>query len=160
MQRKLTQTCNLGPRLAISALFNENGFHYPSIDMFKCDQEHSMDSIHFIHWIGQTYSRPRKELDRIFDCLIAHDAFYKGNAPSITIIIDNASWHREVTDNTKPPQRSWRKQRIANWLDDRNISYANDISKAELLQLAYKNLPQKRYKVDEEAKMYRINILR
>ncbi|CAF4571633.1 unnamed protein product, partial [Rotaria sp. Silwood2] len=83
----------------------------------------------------------------------------KGNARSITIIIDNASWHREVTDDTKPPQRSWRKQMTANWLDDHNILYVDDISKAELLQLAYENLPKKKYKVDEEAKMYRINIL-
>ncbi|CAF3922381.1 unnamed protein product [Rotaria sp. Silwood1] len=84
----------------------------------------------------------------------------KGNARSITIIIDNASWHRELTDDTKPPQRSWRKQRIANWLQNHNILYADDISKAELLQLAYENLPKRKYKVDEEAKRYRINILR
>ena len=49
---------------------------------------------------------------------------------------------------------------IANWLDDHHILYANDISKAELLQLVYGNLPKKQYKVDEEAKIYRINILR
>jgi hypothetical protein len=128
--------------------------------MFKCDQEHTMDSMHFVHWIGQTCSKLRKEFGRSFDYLIVRDTFYKGNARSITVIIDNASWHREVTDDTKPPQRSWRKQKIANWLHDHNILYANDISKAELLQLAYENLPQKKYKVDEEAKMYRINILR
>ncbi|CAF3860153.1 unnamed protein product [Rotaria sordida] len=104
-----------------------------------------MDSMHFMHWIRQTYSKLRKEF---------------GNAPSITIIIDNASWHREGTDDTKPSRRSWRKQMIANWLDDHHILYDNDISKAELLELAYENLPRKKYKVDEEAKMYRINILR
>ncbi|CAF4012119.1 unnamed protein product, partial [Rotaria sp. Silwood1] len=76
------------------------------------------------------------------------------NATSITIIIDNASWHREVTDDTKPPQRSWRKQRIANCLDDHSVLYANDIWKEELLQLAYENLLPKKYKVDEEAKKY------
>src|SRR5690242_19935059 len=109
--------------------------------MFKCDQEHSMDSMHFIHWIRQTCSKLRKEFGMSFDYLIFHDAFYIGNAPSITIIIDNASWHREVTDDTKPPRRSWRKQMIANWLDDHHILYENDISKAELLDLACKNLP-------------------
>ncbi|CAF4265092.1 unnamed protein product, partial [Rotaria sp. Silwood2] len=75
------------------------------------------------------------------------------NACSITIIIDNASWHREVTDDTKPPQCLWGKQMIVNWLDDHNILYVDDISKAELLQLAYENLPKKKYKVDEEAKI-------
>ncbi|CAF2602377.1 unnamed protein product [Rotaria sp. Silwood2] len=78
---------------------------------------------------------------------------------AITIIIDNASWHREVTDDTKPPLRSWRKQMIADWLHDHDISYAKDISKAELLELAYENLPEKKYKVEEEAKQYQINIL-
>ncbi|CAF3985209.1 unnamed protein product, partial [Rotaria sordida] len=78
---------------------------------------------------------------------------------AITIIIDNAPWHREVTDNTKPPLRSWRKQMIADWLHDHDISYAKDISKAELLELAYENLPEKKYKVEEEAKQYQINIL-
>ncbi len=82
--------------------------------MFKCDQEHSMDSMHFIHRVGQSCSKLRKELGRSFVYLIVRDAFYKGNACSITIIIDNASWHREVTDDTRPPQHSWRKQRIAN----------------------------------------------
>ena len=106
MARKLTQTCNLGSRLAISTLINDNSFHHPLIDMFKCDQEHSMDSMHFIHWISQTCFKLRKELGRRFDYLIVRDAFYKGNAPSITIIIHNASSHREVTDDTKPPQRS------------------------------------------------------
>ena len=28
----------LGTRLAISALISENGFHLPSVDIFKCDQ--------------------------------------------------------------------------------------------------------------------------
>ncbi|CAF3961507.1 unnamed protein product [Rotaria sordida] len=84
----------------------------------------------------------------------------KGKAPAITIIIDNATWHCELTDDTKPPLRSWRKQMIADWLQDHNISYAKDISKAELLELAFENLSDKKYKVEEEAKQYRINILR
>ncbi|CAF4631996.1 unnamed protein product, partial [Rotaria sp. Silwood2] len=82
------------------------------------------------------------------------------NATSITIIIDNVSWHREVTDDTKSPQRSWRKQKKANSPDDHSVLFSSDISKAELLQLTYENLPSKKYKVDEEAKKYRINILR
>ena len=36
------------------------------------------------------------------------------------------------------------------------ILYANDISKAELLELAFTNLPPKKYKVDEEAKRHRL----
>jgi len=91
--------------------------------------------------MGQTCFKLRKEFGRSLVYLVFCDAFYKGNIRPITIIIDNASWHREVTDDTKPPQRSWRKQRISNWLDDHNTLYANDISKAESLQLVYENLP-------------------
>ncbi|CAF3766452.1 unnamed protein product [Rotaria sp. Silwood1] len=103
---KTETTCYLGPRVAISALINENDFHHPSIDMFKCNQEHLVDSIHFIRWIGETCSKLRKEVCKSLDYLIVHDAFYKENAHSITIIIDNASWHRELTNNAKSPQRS------------------------------------------------------
>ncbi|CAF3941892.1 unnamed protein product, partial [Rotaria sordida] len=120
-----------GARLAVSVLINENGFHHSSIDMFKCDQENSMDSEHFIHWIGQTCAKLRKEFEK---------------TPAITIIIDNAPWHSELTDDTKQPLRSWRKQSIIDWLHDHNVSHAYDISKAELLQLAYENLTEKRYK--------------
>ncbi|CAF4615356.1 unnamed protein product [Rotaria sp. Silwood2] len=159
-QGRIRTTQGKGPRLAISALINENGFHHPSIDIFKCDQEHSMDSMHFIQWISRTCSKLRKEFGRSFDYVTFRNATFKGYALSITIIIDNASWHREVTDDKKPPQRSWRKQMIVNWLSDHNVIYAGDISKAELLQLAYSNLPKKKYKAEEEAKIYRINILR
>ncbi|CAF1572647.1 unnamed protein product [Rotaria sp. Silwood1] len=105
-QGRIRTNQGTGPRVAISALINENDFHHPSADMFKCNQEHSMDSMHFIRWIGETCSKLRKELCKSLDYLIVHDAFYKGNAHSITIIIDNASWHRELTNNAKSPQRS------------------------------------------------------
>ena len=76
MAREPTQEFNAGRRLAISALFNENGFHRLSIDMFQCDQEHSMDSLHFIQWNGQTCSILREELGRIFGFLIARDSSF------------------------------------------------------------------------------------
>ena len=72
--------------------------------MFKCDQEHTIDSTHFVHCIGQTCSKLRKEFGRSFDYLIVCDTFYRENARSITVNIDNISWHREITDDTKPPQ--------------------------------------------------------
>ncbi len=51
----------LGTRLAISALISENRFHLPSVDIFKCDQDHSMDTNHFTDWISRTSSLLRQE---------------------------------------------------------------------------------------------------
>ena len=76
MAREPTQEFNVGRHLAISALFNENGFHRPSIDMFQRDQEHSRDSLYFIQWIGQTCSILREEFGRIFGYLIARDSSF------------------------------------------------------------------------------------
>jgi hypothetical protein len=51
----------LGTRLAISALISENGFHLSSVDIFKCDQDHSMDASHFVDWVSRTCSLLRQE---------------------------------------------------------------------------------------------------
>jgi hypothetical protein len=51
-----------GKRLAISALLSESGFHKQTIDMFECDENHSMDTRHFLDWIERTASLLRKEL--------------------------------------------------------------------------------------------------
>lgn len=83
-----------------------------------------------------------------------------GKRPTIAIIIDNAPWHCELTDDTKPPLRSWRKDRIALWLQEHSIKYQTELQKSELLELAHDNLPAKKYKVDEEAKKHSIQILR
>ena len=55
------QTLFSGTRLVISALISENGFHVPTIDIFKCDQDHSMDGSHFVDWISRTSSLLRQE---------------------------------------------------------------------------------------------------
>lgn len=52
----------IGKRLAISALLSELGFHQPTIDMFECDENHSMDTRHFLDWTERTASFLRKEL--------------------------------------------------------------------------------------------------
>ncbi|CAF3822537.1 unnamed protein product, partial [Rotaria sp. Silwood1] len=48
-------------RLAISALLGESGFYKQTIDMFKCDENHTMDSRHFLTWIDQAASLLREE---------------------------------------------------------------------------------------------------
>ncbi len=55
----------LGTRLTISALISQNGFHLPTVDVFKCDQDHSMDAHHFVDWISKTSSFLRQEYGNI-----------------------------------------------------------------------------------------------
>jgi hypothetical protein len=65
-----------GTRLAISALISENGFHLPSVDIFKCDQDHSMDTNHFTDWISRTCSFLRQEHGNItFSLSATSEAF-------------------------------------------------------------------------------------
>jgi hypothetical protein len=59
-----------------------------------------------------------------------------------------------------PPKRSWRKELISDWLRSHRISIPEKATKAVLLELAFDNLPEKRYIVDEAAAVYDINILR
>ena len=53
-----------------------------------------------------------------------------------------------------------RIQFITDWLKRHRISIPIKATKAILLQLAFANLPEKRYVVDEAAMAYNINILR
>ena len=76
------------------------------------------------------------------------------------LVLDNATWHNRLTDDTMPPKRSWRKELISDWLRRHRISIPEKATKAELLELAFDNLPEKRYIVDEAAAAYDIDILR
>lgn len=78
----------------------------------------------------------------------------------IVLIIDNATWHNQLTEDTTPPKRAWRKELIIQWLINHKISVPIKATKAELLLLAFDNLPPKRYVVDEVAKKYNVGILR
>ncbi|CAF1374247.1 unnamed protein product [Rotaria sordida] len=59
-----------------------------------------------------------------------------------------------------PPKRSWWKEYIIQWLNAHNINVPVKAVKAELLEIAMKNLPEKRYEIDEAAKTYNVDILR
>ena len=78
-------------RLAISAMINEAGFDKESVDIFTCDEEHSMNSTHFTKRVKKVASYLR---------------FLHGLIPRIAIIIDNATWHNELVDETESPKRS------------------------------------------------------
>ena len=76
------------------------------------------------------------------------------------LILDNATWHNRLTEETMPPKRSWRKQLIIDWLHRHDLRFSENMTKAELLELAFDNLPPKRYVVDEVAARHNVQILR
>jgi hypothetical protein len=75
-----------------------------------------------------------------------------GKYNKIVLIIDNTPWHNRLTSDTMPPKRSWRKEYIIQWLNNHNIDVPVKAVKAELLDIAMKNLPEKRYETDEAVK--------
>jgi hypothetical protein len=85
---------------------------------------------------------------------------FLGQHVKIVLIIDNATWHNQLTEDTIPPKRAWRKDLIVQWLVNHNIRVPIKATKAELLVLAFDNLPPKRYVIDETAKNYNVDILR
>ncbi|CAF4839387.1 unnamed protein product [Rotaria sp. Silwood2] len=142
---RLRQSCGKGSRLVISALMGNAGFHRSSIDIFESTEDNRMDSSHFLAWIDRTASLLRKEF---------------GIYTRIVLVIDNAPWHNRLTNYTMPPKRSWRKEHIIQWLNTHNIDVPVKAVKTELLDIAMKNLPEKRYETDEAAKKYNVDILR
>ncbi|CAF1185027.1 unnamed protein product [Rotaria sordida] len=41
-------------RLAVLGLINIKGYHFPSVDIWVCTEEHHMDSTHFLSWLDST----------------------------------------------------------------------------------------------------------
>ncbi|CAF4726084.1 unnamed protein product, partial [Rotaria sp. Silwood2] len=62
---RLRQSTGKGKRLTISALMGPSDFHASSIDIFECNEDHNMNSAHFLIWIDRTASLLRKELGKI-----------------------------------------------------------------------------------------------
>ncbi|CAF3085822.1 unnamed protein product [Rotaria sp. Silwood2] len=147
-------------RLAISALMGPSGFHASSIDIFECNEDHNMNSAHFLTWIDRTTSLLRKELGKI--SLLSFSLLFLGleKGTKIILVIDNATWHSRLTNDTTPPKRAWRKEAVIRWLKSNNIVVPEKAVKAELLEIALDNLPPKKYQIDEAAKKYNVGILR
>lgn len=104
-----------------------------------------MNSDDFVNWMEPTAFNLRRKF---------------GPNCCICIVIDNAIWHSELTDETKPPKRSWRESEVQAWLQKHAIGFSDDLRKSEILQLAFDNLPPKEFRVDAMAEIFNIEILR
>ena len=107
-------------------MIDEHGFDKDSVDIFDYDTDHSMNSDHFIQRIEGAVFGLRMKF---------------GPSRQIPIVNDNATGHNKLTDSTKPPKCSWRKDQVQTCLREHNIDFNIDVQKSELLQLAFVNLP-------------------
>ena len=127
--------------MTISGLISPNGFHLRTLDIFKCDEVHSMDNNHFVTWMESTSSTLRSE---------------HGRSAKVAPIIDNATWDSKLTSESEPFKRAWTKQSIVDWLTKQNIKFEIHMTRSELIQLAFSQLPPKQYIVNK----YDIEIVR
>ena len=83
----------IGKRLVISALLSNSNFHLSSLDIFECDEDHSMDANHFTTWIDRTSSIIRKELGKITQSVYLLQSMrpFLGKDASVSLILDNAT---------------------------------------------------------------------
>ena len=90
----------------------------------------------------------------------SHLPLHHGPTPRIGIIIDNATWHNELTEDSKPPKWWWRKDQIQQWLIEHKVKFDPKLTKAELLEIALHHVPPKQYKTNVAAIEYDIQIVR
>ena len=140
-----------------------NRFRHPTLDIFKCEQDHAMDGQYFVEWISRTYSFLRNghgSMRFLLGTTSTDSLKILGVLANISIIIDSATWHNQLTEYTKSPKRSWSKQKVIDWLPSHGLNYPDRATKAQLLEIAFQNAPPKKYIVDEAAKIYEIDIIR
>ncbi|CAF3489339.1 unnamed protein product [Rotaria socialis] len=68
-------------------MMNTNGIHLPTVNIFSCSKDHSVNSEYFLKWI---------------ETVAFHIRVDNGPRRRICIVIDNAPWHCELIDLCKP----------------------------------------------------------
>ena len=97
----------------------------------KGDYHDSMDSGRFKEW---------------FETQLMHTNI----PPRSLIIMDNASYHSKIVN--KLPNKSDRKMKITQWLEENGISHDPRTSKADLMHLIQAESHRQLYEIDELAK--------
>ena len=67
--------------------------------------------------------------------------------PSV-LVMDNAPYHSQLTDESRCPTTATRKSDLVKWLDERNIPYPHHATRPELLRICKENRPKAEYTVD------------
>ena len=72
--------------------------------------------------------------------------------PRSVIVLDNASYHNSVTEETKTPNMNTRKQDMRDWLTQQGVHFDEKDTKKILYELIKNNKPSKKYVTDDLAR--------
>jgi hypothetical protein len=72
---RLRKNDGKGKRLAISAMINNHGVDTDTIDIFVCDEDHTMNSSYFIEWLRKAAEHLRRQYcDSTRICIVLYNA--------------------------------------------------------------------------------------
>ena len=126
-----------GKRLILIDVGSKDGFLGPGKQFIgkkgTADYHSEMNGEHFQEWIKEVVSAlPNKSV----------------------LVLDQASYHRNITPETRNPTLSYRKQDLINWLQEHNIPVPAEVNSfsvmkvAELQELAKKNRVKPQFEVE------------
>lgn len=131
-----------GRRLIITHIGSDSGFLHGGLNMFESrktgDYHEDMTAEVFEKWFSETLT------------LIE---------PGSVIVLDNAPYHSRQIE--KLPTSAWRKEKIIEWLQSKNLQFDAHMLKLQLLDIARQHKKQYlKYAVDEMARNSGVTVLR
>lgn len=79
--------------------------------------------------------------------------------PSV-LVLDNAPYHSQLTEETRCPTTGTRKAEIVKWLECRSLPFPPHATRPELLLICKENRPEPRYTVDEIIRSWGHEVIR
>lgn len=147
-----------GMRSIICHVGNENGFADGAALVFRgknapqsSDYHTEMNAEVFLDWVEK----------RVFPVI----------PPSLVIVIDRATYHTVLTDDSKPVKASFVKAEFAEWLVQKNIKYEigdrvlttkenyMTLKRVELVEICKQNKPKPKFMAQELAKKFDCDVL-
>lgn len=124
----------------MNAFGSESGFLENTTEVFigqkdSKDYHREMNTKHFTEWLGKSVipNVPKKSI----------------------LVLDRATYHRAVCEETKNPTTSWRKSEIIKWLEEKGVELPDDVDTfgelkvPELRELASSNRVAPKIVVEE-----------
>lgn len=133
--------CCAGKRVIIVGIGSKSGFLASKFFGGKKDKKNQdyhteMNAKHFVEWFGEVL---------------------KVMPPKSVVVIDQASYHKKITAETRNPTTAFRKQEIIDWLNSHNVdlplgySCFTQMTVPVLLGLARKNKVGPIYEIEKMA---------
>lgn len=79
--------------------------------------------------------------------------------PSV-IVLDNAPYHSQQTEESRCPTTGTRKADLMKWLEERKVPFPKYATRPELLRICKENRPQPHYIVDKTIRMWGHDVVR